>query len=143
MAEFSATVQEHPGLQSIDVLILPLQYPIGHLEVELRGACLLKGTTAWQPSAGAPLRDPPDCTVIVLQQSNTPSLAVSGRPVAFSICLFAAFVDALFGCSIPPFSLEMIDPCLRVGPIQPYHSGSVALPLAPSGSAVLDSHRLG
>jgi hypothetical protein len=43
-------------------------------------------------------------------------LAVSGCPVAFSICLFAAFVSALFRCSIPPLSLEMIDTCFRVDP---------------------------
>jgi hypothetical protein len=43
-------------------------------------------------------------------------LAVSGCPVAFSICLFAAFVSALFGCSIPSLTLEMIDPCFRVDP---------------------------
>ena len=43
-------------------------------------------------------------------------LAVLGCAVAFSICLFAAFVSALFRCSIPPLSLEMIDTCFRVDP---------------------------
>ena len=43
-------------------------------------------------------------------------LAVSGCPVAFSICFFAAFVSSLFSCSIPPLALEMIDPSFRVDP---------------------------
>ena len=39
---------------------------------------------------------------------------VSGCAVALSICHFAAFVIALFRCSIPPLSLEMINPCFCV-----------------------------
>src|ERR1700761_4974104 len=43
-------------------------------------------------------------------------LTVPGRPIAFSICLFAALVGALLRSAIPPLSLEMIDTGLRVHP---------------------------